>query len=932
MTVLRQAINLTRVTTLESRFEMRGDRETNFNTSTTGSVDQFVDTTPVQQFYKDFMIYRACLILFVFICLLADIAYAQQTTSVVIMPFEIHAQDDLSYLQRQIPQAIKTQLEQEGANVLILDTMSISSWKILAESTAEIRRLSAQTGADYVVWGSLTLIGQNFSLDAKLLASEDGEEPHAFSVEGEGVENLSGSVNKMVQELGLKLFKRQKIVQVLIRGNNRIEEDAIRRVIKVKEGDLYNLKTISDDLKAIYKMGYFDDIRVEAQNVGGGKTITFRIKEKPTVRNILIKGSTWVFDDDEIKEVLTIRKGSILNINTIQSDMRRIEELYKEKNYHNVKVSFNVYTRKDFQADIEYDIDEGKKLQIKEIAFVGNSAFSGGKLKGLMGTSEKGLFSWLTSSGDLNQDNLSQDAAKLTAFYHNNGYVQARVGEPEVKFEDDGIVITIRIDEGPQFKVGEVTMAGDLIIPQEQLLEKLKITEEEYYNRDTLRLDVITLTDIYADEGYAYVDISPRIDQDIENLVVNIIFDIDKGKQVYFEEITISGNTKTRDKVIRRQLKVYEQELYGGRRLKRSVRNLYRLDFFEDIKVNTVKGSADDKMRLHLDVIEKNTGAFSFGAGYGNVENLFLTASVAERNLFGRSQTLSLKGQLGTKTTRFTLSFTEPWMFDIPLSAGADIYSWNYSFSTYDKDSVGAKLRFGYPLFDYTRGYLTYNYDIADIKDVSDDAANSIKNDEGENIKSSIEALIKYDSRDQLFHPTQGSMQSLSYEFAGLGGTVGFNKIIGETGWYYPLFWQIIGVLHGKAGYVKQLAGKSLPDYEKFYMVGIDALRGFERDDLSPTDENGSEIGGNKFVQFNAELRFPLVKEAGVYGVVFFDTGDIYSEDENIELDNLRESAGGGIRWLSPMGPIRLEYGWILDPKPTDHGSGNWEFSMATSF
>jgi outer membrane protein insertion porin family len=890
------------------------------------------DNAAEQQFYKDFMINRARPMLFVFICFLAEIGYAQQPTSVVIIPFEIHAQDDLSYLQKQIPQAIKTQLEQEGANVLILETMSISSWKKLAESMTEIRNLGAQTGADYVVWGSLTLLGQNFSLDAKLLASEDGEEPYAFSVEGEGVENLISSVNKLVQELGLKLFKRQKIVQILISGNNRIEADAIRRVIKIKEGDLYNLKNISDELRAVYKMGYFDDIRVEALNVAGGKAITFRITEKPTVRNIIIEGNTWVFDDDEIKEVLTIRKGSILNTNTIQSDIRRIEELYKEKNFHNVKVSFKIYTRKDFQADIEYDISEGKKSHIKKITFVGNTAFSDGKLKGVMGTSEKGLFSWLTSSGDLNQENLSQDAARLTDFYQNNGYVQARVGEPEVTFEEDGIVITIRIDEGARFKVGQVSMAGDLIIPQEELLKRLKISEEEYYNRDTLRLDVLSLTDIYADEGYAYVDISPRIDQDTEKLIVNIIFDIDKGKQVYFEEITISGNTKTRDKVIRRQLQVYEQELYGGRRLKRSVQNLYRLDFFEDIKVNTVKGSADDKMRLRLDVIEKNTGAFSFGAGYGNVENLFLTASVAERNLFGRSQTLSLKGQLGTKTTRFTLGFTEPWLFDIPLSAGADIYNWAYSFSTYDKDSVGGVLRFGYPLIDYTRGYLSYNYDIANISNVDDDAANSIKNDEGENIKSSIEARIKYDSRNQLFHPTHGSMQSLSYEFAGLGGTVGFNKIIGETSWYYPLFWQIIGVLHGKAGYVKQLAGKSLPDYEKFYMIGIDALRGFERDDLSPRDDNGSEIGGNKFVQFNAETRFPLVKEAGVYGVVFFDTGDIYSEDEDIELGNLRESAGVGIRWLSPMGPIRLEYGWILDPKPTDHGPGSWEFSMATSF
>jgi outer membrane protein insertion porin family len=223
------------------------------------------------------MIYRPCLILFVFICFLAEIGYAQQPASVVIIPFEIHAQDDLSYLQKQIPQAIKTQLEQEGANVLILETMSISSWKKLAESTAEIRNLGAQTGAEYVVWGSLTLLGQNFSLDAKMLASEDGEEPYAFSVEGEGIENLIGSVNKLVQELGLKLFKRQKIVQILISGNNRIEEDAIRRVIKIKEGDLYNLKNISDDLRAVYKMGYFDDIRVEAQNLAGGKAITFRI-------------------------------------------------------------------------------------------------------------------------------------------------------------------------------------------------------------------------------------------------------------------------------------------------------------------------------------------------------------------------------------------------------------------------------------------------------------------------------------------------------------------------------------------------------------------------------------------------------------------------------------------------------------------------------
>jgi len=864
--------------------------------------------------------------------LLNGAAFAQQTVRVVILPFEIYAQQDLSYLQKDIPQAIKTQLEQEGANVLILDRASVESRQIRTDRLEDIRQLSRDVGADYAVWGSLTWIGQNFSLDAKLLAAKGDEKPGLFALEGEGVENLPGTLKNLVNELELKLFKREKIVQVVIKGNERIEEDAIRRVLKVKAGDIFNEKNIDDDLKAIYKMGYFDDIRVEAQTVADGKIVTFIVKEKPTVRNISVEGNTWAYDDEKIMEELTLRKGSILNINTIQNDIRRIEELYKEKNFYNVKVNFKVYPQDNNMADVEYVIEEGKKFQIKKIEFIGNTAYSSSKLKGVIETSEKNLFSFFTTAGDLNQEMLSQDTQKLKAFYQNNGYVDARVGEAEVNFEEDGIVVTFRIEEGGRFKVGKVTMAGDLIIPEDQLLGKVKISEEEYFDRETLRLDVIQLTDIYADEGYAYAEVLPDIKENAENLTVDIKFDINKGKQVYFEEITISGNTKTRDKVIRRQLKVYEQELYSSRRLKSSIRNLYRLDFFEDIKVNTIKGSSDDKMRLLIDVKEKDTGAFSFGAGYGSAESVFLTGSISERNLGGRGQVLALRGQVGGKAQQYTLSFTEPWLFDIPLSAGADLYNWRYSYPDYDKSSFGTRLRLGYPVYDYTRANLTYTYDIANIKNVDDEASDSIKRDEGENTKSSITTSIRYDSRDQVFHPTEGSLDDIEYEFAGLGGNVGFNKVVGESGWYFPLVWKTVGVLHGRAGLVKELPGKTLPDYEKFYMVGSDALRGFERDDLCPRDDSGACIGGNYFVQFNAEIRFPLVTQAGVYGVTFFDTGDIYGNDEDIDLLNLRESAGVGIRWLSPMGPIRLEYGWILDPKSSDHGPGAWSFSMASAF
>ena len=512
--------------------------------------------------------------------------------------------------------------------------------------------------------------------------------------------------------------------------------------------------------------------------------------------------------------------------------------------------------------------------------------------------------------------------------------MQTRVGEPQVKFEGNEIEITIKIDEGAQFKVGKVDLTGDFLIPKEELLATLKISKEEFYNRETLRIDVLNLTDLYSNEGYAYADVAPKVKEDPEKRIVDIAFDIQKGKQVYFEEIIISGNTKTRDKVIRRALRVYEQELFSSRRLKRSVRNLYSLDFFEDVKVDTAKGSAEDKMVLKIDVTEKSTGAFSFGAGYGNVEKVYGVISIAERNLFGRGQKLELKGTLGSKTQNVNLSFTEPYIYDIPLAGTISFYNWQYNYDTYDKDSFGVGLTLGYPLIDFTRGSLSYVYDLANISNISSDAARSIEDLKGENLKSSITSKLHYDSRDNSFVPTQGSSHTLSYEFAGIGGDIGFMKYIAETAYYLPLFWEFVLAPHAKGGYVNKTKDKTLPDYEKFYLGGIGSLRGFERDDLAPRDSDDNSIGGDKFIQFNLDLTFPIIKDQGMFGSLFFDTGRVYGDNEKIEFDpgDLRQSAGLGIRWMSPMGPIRLEYGFILDKEDSDHGPGNWEFSMASAF
>jgi outer membrane protein insertion porin family len=717
------------------------------------------------------------------------------------------------------------------------------------------------------------------------------------------------------------------VKDVQVKGNQRIEDDAILRVVETRPGDPYDEKQLSRDLESIFAMGYFDDIRVETETEPDGKIVIFRVTEKPTIKLIEISGNR-VYEDQEIKDNIDITTGSILNIFRIKRNIKQIETLYQEKNYHNVKVTYAVEELDHNQANLEFQIEEGKKLRIREIRFEGNQAFDDKSLKKKIKTSEKGFFSWLTGSGDLDTETLNQDMIKLSDFYHNNGYAEARIGEPEIIYKDNWIFIEIKIEEGKRFKMGEVRLAGDLIQPAESLHEKLASPEEAYFNRQAIRQDVMTLSDVYSDEGYARADIAPEIQKQEEARAIEITFHIQKNEPVYFERIVIEGNTKTRDKVIRRELEVYEGEKYDGSGLKKSIRELYRLDYFKDVKVRRQQGRADDQMILNIQVEEKPTGTFSFGGGYSGVDGLYVMTSISERNLFGRGQHLDLRVQAGGSSQQYDISFTEPWLFDTRLSMTAEANKWERDYDEYDRDSRGGALRFGYPVFDYTRAYIQYAYDVSTIDDVSEAYKSVIA--EGEFVESSVSTSLVYDSRNRRFNPTEGSKHRLTLEYAGIGGDIGFTKMTAETGWYVPLFWKTVGFLHGETGYVTRNAGKILPDYERFYLGGINSLRGFDWRDVSPVNDEGIEIGGEKFVQFNVEYLVPLLMEQGLVGLVFYDTGNAYAEGP-IELDEMRESWGYGIRWYSPMGPLRLERGHILDRKEGED-SGRWEFSIGGSF
>jgi len=876
------------------------------------------------------------------ICFFSGAAHAQGPVNVLVLPFEINAPENVSYLKEEMSELLKTHLKNDGATILKQERELKTRTGNIEDELEDIRSLGIWHGADYVIYGSLNWINKKISLDARMATSFEKKQPYIFFSEGENIQDLSVTIRKLANHFGRKLFRVERIKSISISGNSLIGNDAIEKHIRSVVGDVYHSKSVSEDMKAIYRMGFFDDIRIDATDDPDGKRIVFQIKEKPTIHKIGIKGNK-SFEDAKIKESLDVKVGSFLNIVNVNQSMERIRQFYKEKNYHNVHVSYKARTLGENRVNLDFEIKENRKILIKKITFVGNSSYSDKALLKKMKISEKSVFSFITSAGDLKKEDLSQDVERLRAHYATNGYMDVRIDDPLVEFKEEGIFITITLSEGVRFGIGKVTVDGDLIMSASELKNVLKITDETFFNREIVRKDILRLSDIYTEKAYARVSVSPLVSRNKENSTVDITYRISKGKMFYVGNIYISGNTNTRDKVIRRQLHLYEAGLYNSKKLKRSIRNLNRIGYFEEVKFEEMKGDADDIMDMKIAIKEKPTGAFTIGGGHSSINSFFFMASVAQNNLFGRGQTLRLQGEIGGTSNKYTISFTEPWLFDIPLSAGFDIYNWVRDYSTYDKDSKGGGLRLGYGIFDYTRLFFSYNYDISELQNVNVDAPVSIKEMEAKGekfVESSASTILRYDSTDKPFNPSEGFDHRLTVKYAGLGGDLKFTKYLAELGWYFPIFKGITGFLHGKTGYVRENDDSpgGLPDYEKFYLGGMNSLRGFDWQDIYPEEykkdvATNGKIGGDKFVQFNAEIILPLpvLHKAGMVGVLFYDTGDVFDR-ESIGVNNLRQSAGYGIRWLSPIGPIRLENGYVLNPEEGESGGGRWEFTMGAAF
>ncbi len=877
-----------------------------------------------------------------------DILPPKGNDRVIIMPFAVYGKGDLPGFRREVLNALAFDVEEDGkfkiAGIERLKALVLEK-KVYLFDEASASKIGKDEGAAFAILGSITKIDKNISLDIKLLDIAEGRIVASLYVKEENekavLESLKSFAGKLVEKMITTKSMIQKpevkgtasdsfnrgleiIGKVIITGNKRVDEEAVKTKIKSKAGEVFSRDDLRDDIKAVYDMGFFEDVMADIRDTDKGMELTFIVKERPVIKKVVINGNKEI-KDEKINGAITVKENTILNRTLLSENAEKIKALYAAEGFFLASVEPVVERKDDAVAEVKFNIEEGDKVKVKRITIIGSKAYDEDEIKAIMDTSEVGFFSFLTKSGIFDEAVFQNDLIKIMAHYYDNGYIHAGITDHLVSLSSDKkwFFITIALSEGEQYKIGKIDIKGDILTTRALLMEKVKTATGEVFSRKILTGDISRLSDVYGDEGYANVNINPVTNTDEKVKIVDIAFDIQKNELVYIEKVNISGNVNTRDKVIRREIELSEGMLFSATDMKRSRNNLNRLGYFEKVNIAPQPGSAENKMVLNVDVKERPTGSISAGIGYSSVDKIIGTASISQSNFLGTGLKLDLSGTISASSKRYQFGITEPWLFDKPISAGVDIFKTSREYTDYTKDSKGFDLRSGFPVYGRDiRGYLTYTLEDVNVRNVSDSASSLIKEQEGTSLTSSVSGTLKRDTRDDAFFPTEGSVTSLTVQFAGgpLGGDNNFIKYVAEGIKYYELFWDMEFSTHGVIGYVQGLGGEDIPVYERFYLGGINTIRGFETRSIGP---------GDRELYANFEYLFPLVTEQKVKGLIFFDAGNAYNG--NIDLGDSRTSAGIGIRWFSPVGPLRLEWGHNLNRREGEKAS-QWEFTIGTVF
>ena len=725
-----------------------------------------------------------------------------------------------------------------------------------------------------------------------------------------------------------------------IKGLKRIEKEAVIAKLLSKRGTHFDPSLIRSDIQSLFQMGYFDSIDIKSDSVGGNQIkLIIELKERPVISEIEFDGNEQLSDSD-LKEVLKVKEWSILDINKIREEVERLQKHYEDKGYFLAKIKYEVVpTKNPDEIKLIYKINDYDKVRIKKVTFLNNKAFSDEQLKSLlMETREGNMLSFLNSSGSFKESAFKTDLQRLTYWYLDHGYIKFRYENPVVTVSDDKkfLYITIYVDEGDAYKMGHLDFGGDMLFPKEELREPLLLTEGKLFKISERNQDIQSLTEKYQDLGYAFVNVIPNMQIKEETKEIDVEYKFEKGSLVYFGEINIVGNTKTHDKVIRRELRIKEGELYSGSKMRLSRERVERLGYFApgEIQFNThARKGRDDMLDVDVQIKERSTGTITLGAGYGSAQGLFLQAQISEVNLLGRGQSVSMQGQYSnTPFKSLNLSFTEPYTFDTKWSSGFDLYSTSAVIpNKYTTRRIGINLRGGYQFQDDMFLYLTYKNEGMQLSNqiVVRDPANPLTdNSLDEGVLSSVIFKFVRDKRNNRFETSGGNYQDFSVETAGLGGDKNFLKMGASNRIYFRIIGDLVFRNNTEIGHIFQTTSKGIPPVEKYYLGGPNNMKGWYFYNLGPKtplltttlDSNGNQIAqwipqGAETQMFSLfEIEHPLIKEAGLKMVLFYDVGNGFAKFPTASDFRLRQDAGFGIRWFSPIGPLRFEWGFPFDP------------------
>jgi outer membrane protein insertion porin family len=725
------------------------------------------------------------------------------------------------------------------------------------------------------------------------------------------------------------------VADIEVTGNVLTDSVLVARTFGLDRGDQITPTAVAEGIRSLFGLGFFSNVGVSARSSPSGWVLVIEVEEWPKVFDVKFEGNKKV-DEDDLREDSELALGSILKGSKIESEKRRIEKVYSEKGYPNAEIKSRV---EPLPGEREYylvfEIDEGERVRVARLSFEGNEAFSDDKLRGETKTKAK---SWWRKAY-FKEEQLKEDGKKLEEFYSKRGYKDATVVDVKRSYSDDGVEVTLTyvIEEGRHFVVGDVAVEGNEAIEASVLKGRIELESGEEFNGEELEESLFGLQEVYSDVGYVYATVDPQTTERGDTL--DIAFRISEGIRAHVSEVKISGNTRTREKVIRRELTVRPGDVFSRSSFLRSQREIMALGFFEDVQIAFEPTGGEGDLDVTFDVKEKQVGTAVAGAGFSSDVGLTGFVELGHNNLFGKGQSVTLRLERGSRRNNVEVSFTEPWFRDTPTLLGVDLFSMSRERDIFDEKRTGGAIRVGRRLKwpDYTRVSLSYRLErvtIEDFQGLTPEQEAFFLAEGDRRLTSSTLLTLLRNSTDNPFYPTSGSRTLFETEVAGgfLGGDVNFRKHILDHSSYFPTFWKFVLMLRSRVGTLSSLTGGSPPSYETFRLGGTgrrDYLRGYpdynvvpeENITLNPDGSVTKYPGGRFMLTMTAEYQFPIVHP--IHGLFFFDAGDTWTSlTDDFDIGSLRKGAGFGIRLEIPgIGQVGFDYGYGFD---RDDGP-NWE-------